>query len=126
MADLDDRKAALIEQLAAHRAQFSDSAYGVRESLDVRARLKSGFAANPVAWLAGAGIAGLALTRFRSRKTPRSKPAEPLKMAASAGFAWPVAKLLFNIARPTLISLLTARLADFAADRAKPRRSSQR
>ena len=76
--------------------------------------------------MAGAGIAGLALTRFRTRKTPRSKQAEPLKAAATVGFAWPVAKLLFNIVRPTLISLLTARLADFAADRAKPRRSPQR
>ena len=125
MAGIDDRKTALIAQLAAHRAEFSERARGVRASLDVGARLKAGFAANPAAWLAGAGIAGLALTRFRSRKTPRSKPAESLKVAAAAGFALPVAKLLFNLARPALISLLTARLADYAAGRAKPRRGSQ-
>ena len=39
MVDHDGRKTALIGQLAAHRAQFSDSAQGVRESLDVGARL---------------------------------------------------------------------------------------
>ena len=126
MADIDDRKAALIAQLDAHRAQFSDSAHGVRESLDVGARLKSGFAANPVAWVAGAGIAGLALTRFRSRKIPRVKSSEPLKAAATVGFAWPVAKLIFDLARPALLSLLTARLADFAAGRTAPRRTSPR
>ena len=122
MADIDDRKAALIARLAAHRADFSESVRSVRESLDVGARIKSAFAANPVAWIAGAGIAGLALTRFRSRKTPRRRPAEPLKETMAAGLAWPAAKLLFNIARPTLVSLLTARIADFAASHAKSRR----
>ena len=125
MANLDDCKSALIAQLAAHRAEFSDSAHGVRASLDVGARVKSGFAANPVAWLAGAGMAGLALTRFRSRKTPRSKPAEPAKMAVAAGFALPLAKLLFTIARPTLISLFTARLADYASRRPAPKRGAR-
>ena len=122
MADIDDEKAALIAQLAAHRADFSASARGIRESLDVGARIKSGFAANPVAWIAGAGIAGLALTRFHSRKTKRPRRSEPLKGTVAAGIAWPAAKLLFNIARPTLVSLLTARIADFAASRAKSRR----
>ena len=125
MAGIDDRKAALIAQLAAHRAEFSDSARGVRASLDVGARIKSGFAANPVAWLAVAGIAGLVLTRFRRRKTPRSRTAGPVKMAAAAGFALPLAKLLFNIARPTLISLLTARLADYASRRTASRRGGR-
>ena len=122
MADIDDQKAALIAQLAAHRADFSASARGVRTSIDVGARIKSGFSANPVAWIVGAGIAGFVLTRFRSRKTKRPRRSEPLKGTVAAGLALPVLKLFFNIARPTLVSLLTARIADFAASRAKSRR----
>ena len=127
MADIDDRKTALIAQLAAQRSRLSRSADGVRESLRVGPRIKSSFAKNPAAWLGGAVFAGLVLTRFRSGKTTRTRSAtDPLKGAAVAGLAWPVMQLIFTIARPTLISLLTARLADFAADRAKPRRSPQR
>ena len=121
MAHIDDRKAALIAQLAAHRAEFSENARSVRESLDVRRRIKSGFAANPIAWIAGAGIAGLALTRFRSRKKAPRRASEPLKRTVAAGLALPVLKILFNLARPTLVSLLTARVAGFAAGRAASR-----
>ena len=127
MADNDDRKAALIAQLATHRTHLSHSARGVEESLRVGRRIQSSFARHRAVWLAGAAFAGLALTRFRPRKSARSRPvAGMLQGTRSAGFAWPAMKLLFDIARPTLISLLTARLADFAADRAKPRRSPQR
>ena len=127
MADIDDRKAALIAQLAAHRTHLSRSASGVEESLRVGRRIRSGFAKNRVAWLAGAALAGLALTRLRPRKSARSRPvAERLPSAPGAGFAWPVAKLIFDLARPTLISLLTARLAAFAAGRTAPRHTSPR
>ena len=127
MADIDDRKAALIAQLAAHRAHLSQSARGVEESLRVGRRIRSSFAKNRAVWLAGAVFAGLALTRFRPRKSARSRPvAETLRGTRSAGFAWPMVKLLFDLARPTLISLLTARIADFAAGRTAPRRNSPR
>ena len=101
MADIDDRKSALIAQLAAQRTRLSQSACGVRESLRVGPRIKSSFAKNPAAWLGGAAFAGLMLTRFRSRKTSRTRAAsEPLRGTLAAGLAWPVVKLLFNIARP--------------------------
>ena len=126
MADIDDRKSALIAQLAAQRTRLSQSAYAVRERLRVGPRIKSSFAKNPAAWLGGAALAGLVLTRFRSRKTSRTGPADaPLRGTLAAGLAWPVVKLLFNIARPTLISLLTARLADFAAGRRESRRGGK-
>ena len=127
MADIDDRKAALIVQLAAHRTNLSRSARGVEESLRVGRRIRSSFAKNRALWLAGAAFAGLALTRFRTKKSARARPVgERLQGARRAGFAWPVVKLLFDLARPMLISLLTARLADFAAGRTAPRRTSPR
>ena len=127
MAGIDHRKAALIAQLAAHRAHLSQSARGVEESLRVGRRIKASFASNRVVWLVGAAFAGLALTRFRPRKSARFRPvAETLRGTPSAGFAWPVVKLLFDLARPTLISLLTARIADFAAGRTAPRRNARR
>ena len=127
MADIDDRKTALIAQLAAQRSRLSRSAGGVRESLRVGPRIKSSFAKNPAAWLGGAVFAGLVLTRFRSGKTTRTRSAtDPLKGAAVAGLAWPVMQLIFTIARPTLISLLTARLSDFASGRKAPRQGGRR
>ena len=126
MADIDDRKAALITQLAGHRTHLSHSARGVEESLRVGRRIRSSFMQHRAVWLAGAVFAGLAVTRFRPRKSARSRRvAEKMQGARSAGFAWPAVKLIFDLARPTLISLLTARLADFAAGRTAPCRDER-
>ena len=127
MADRDDRKSALIAQLAAQRTSLSRHAGAVRESLDVGKRIKSSFATHRVAWLAGAVLAGLALARFRQRKSGRSRPAgDPPGTLLRAGFAWAAIKLIFNFVRPTLISMLTARIAGFAANRSAPRRNPAR
>lgn len=127
MADGDDRKSALIAQLAAQRASLSRHAGAVRESLDVGKRIKSSFTAHRVVWLAGAVFAGLALARSRPGKSGRSRPASgSVPNALRAGFAMGVVKLIFNLMRPTLISMLTARIADFAANRSAPRRNPVR
>ena len=127
MADSDDRKSALIAQLAAQRASLSRHAGAVRESLDVGKRIKSSFASHRVLWLAGAVFAGLALARFRRRKSRKSRPAgDPPGTPLRAGFAWSAISLIFNLARPTLVSMLTARIADFAAGRSAPRRNPPR
>ena len=127
MADSDDPKAALIAQLAAQRARISQHAECVRESVNVGRRVKASFSEHSAAWLGGAAVAGLLLSRLRSGKKAKSTAARTtFKTAASAGLAWPIAKLLFDLARPALVSMLTARVADFAAGRAAPRRGGPR
>ena len=127
MADDDDRKSALIAQLAAQRASLSRHAGAVRESLDAGKRIKSSFTSHRMLWLAGAAVAGLALARFRPRKS--SKPrhaAKSSEVPMRAGFAWSAVKLIFDLARPALVSMLTARIAHFAANRGAPRRNPAR
>lgn len=123
MADADDRKSALIAQLAAQRTQLSQHAESVTESLDVRSRLKASFAENRVAWLAGAAFTGIVLSRLRPRRTVKTKgESTTVKAAVGAGILLPMLKVAFDLARPTLISMFTARIADFTSRQQEPRR----
>lgn len=127
MADSNGDKSALIAQLAAHRERLSQHAEGVRESVDVGARVRTSFAGNKVAWLAGAAFTGIVLSRLRGRRTEKAAGGvSPAKVAASAGILWPLAKVAFDLARPTLVSLVTARIADFAARAERPRGGKRR
>ncbi len=127
MADTDDRKLALIARLATQRARLSRHADHVRESLNVGQRVKEGFAKNPVAWLGGAAFVGVVLTRLRGGRAVKQTPlGAPLRAAARAGFAWPAVKFVFDFARPALVSMLTARIADFASGRMASRRDGRR
>ena len=123
MADSDDPKAALIAQLAAQRARISQHAECVRESVNVGKRVKANFSEHSATWLGGAAVAGLLLSRLRSGKKAKSNAARTtFKTAASAGLAWPIAKLLFDLARPALVSILTARLTSYVASRTSSKR----
>ena len=127
MADRDDRKSALTAQLAAQRTQLSQHAEGVRESLDAGARLRASFSGNRAAWLAGAACAGVVLARLGRRGGKKTaKGSAPLQAVAGAGMIWPLAKIAFDLARPMLVSMLTARIADFAAQNEGPRRGGAR
>ena len=124
MADSGDRKSTMIEQLAAQRARLSRHAESVQESMDIGARVKAGFAKNRAAWLAGAVLTGVVLSRLRSRRTVKSKGENATaKAAIGAGILLPVWKLAFDLARPALVSMLTARIADFAGRNDWPRRT---
>ena len=121
MADGDDRKSALIAELAGQRARLSRHAECVQESMDVGARLRASFAGNRVAWLAGAAFVGVVLVRLRpGRKVKMKGESATVKAAVGAGILLPVLKIAFDLARPALVSMLTARVADFAA-RKEPR-----
>ena len=123
MVDDDRGKSALIAELAAQRARLSRHAEGVRESVDVGARMRASFAENRVAWLAGAAFAGIVLVRLGRRGGGKAaNGSAPLKAAAGAGILLPLVKVAIDIARPALVSLATARIADFAARQGRPRR----
>ena len=127
MADTDDQKLALIARLATQRARLSRHADHVRESLNVGQRVKAGFAKNPVVWLGGAAFVGVVLARLRGGKAVKQTPAgAPLRAAARADFVWRSLKFVFDLARPALVSMLTARIADFASGRMGSRRDGRR
>ena len=127
MADGDDQKSALIAELAARRTELSRHAEAVQESLHVGARVRASFAKNRGPWLAGAALAGVLLSRLRPRRVVKIKgETTTAKAAVSAGILLPVLKLAFDLARPTLVSLLTARVADFAGRNESSRRGRSR
>ena len=127
MADTDDRKLALIARLATQRARLSRHADYVRESLNVGHRVKAGFVKNPVMWLGGAAFVGVVLARLRGGKAVKQTPVgAPPRAAARAEFMWPSLKFVFDLARPALVSMLTARIADFASGRMASRRDGRR
>ncbi len=127
MADGEDRKAALVTQLAAQRAHLSRHSEAVRKSVDVAARAKASFAESPLKWIAASTFAGVLLTRLRRGKREPKKSAPAFSQPATrAAFLWPVAKMLFDLAKPALVSMLTARAASFVAGCTDPRRDRAR
>lgn len=129
MADGDDRKSALIAQLAAQRARLSRHAECVKESVNMGARLKANFAGNRAAWFGGAALLGVVLTRLGPGRTVKVKvkgESTAAKAAVGAGILLPILKIAFDLARPALVSMLTARVTGFAARGETRRRSEPR
>ena len=115
MADIDDRKSALIAQLAEYRAQLSHHADGARERADFKRQIKDGIAANRFAWIGGAGLAGVLLAIARPWKSRRRETSNRPATSPGKGFALGALKLAFDLARPALVSMATSRAADFIA-----------
>ena len=119
MAGNEDRKAELIAQLARARQQIDASGSKVRQDLDVRARIRSSFQRNTVAWLSGGLIAGAMLVavlrRPRVASPVRKKHSDDaVKKAGAAGLLVAGAKIAFDAFRPMLIKWVVSRATPFA------------
>ena len=115
MADIHDRKSALIAQIAEHRARLSHHAENVRERADFKRQLQDGIASNRLAWLGGAGLAGVLLAIARPWKSRRRETSNRPAASPGKGFALGALKLAFDLARPVLVSMATSRATDFIA-----------
>jgi len=113
MADLDDRKIALIAQLDSHRKQLSLSGRRIQGRLSVMRRFKENFAAYPWAWIGAAAVIGLVLTRRRAPKfRVERRTVETRELPTRASIALGTLKFLFDLSRPALVSQLGARIAE--------------
>ena len=119
MAD-ESRKAALIAQLDAQRAQLAVSAAGVRVNANLGARLKASMRTHLLAWLGGATLIGVLLAPRRRRKVLVDRKTRETVQTRNiqAGIALTVLKFAFDFARPMLISWAGPRLAEWVARRA--------
>jgi len=123
MADLDDRKVALVAQLDSHRKQLSLSAHGIRGRLKVMQRFKENFAAYPWAWIGAAAIIGVVLTRRRAPKFKvERRTVQTRELPTRSSVALGTLKFLFDLSRPALVSQLGDRLAEMISRKTRSKR----
>ena len=121
----EDRKAALIAELARTRAQIDGAASGVRARLDVGKKVRRTVTRYRWWLVGGAVLAGVILTLpRRTRKLPviaKSRKAEGATVAKT-GLALAAAKFAFDFARPMIVKWASRQVADYV--RNKYRRDS--
>ena len=123
MADLEDRKVALVAQLDSHRRQLSLSGHRMQNRLSAMGRFKENFAAYPWAWIGAAALIGLVLTRRRAPKFQvERRTVETREVPTRASVALGTLKFLFDISRPLLVSQLGVRIAEMISRRTESKR----
>lgn len=128
MAERRDAKAALIAQLDAQRAALALSAGRLRTSVDFGQRLRTSVTRHRAAWLGGAVLLGLALTRLRKRRTPHARQAtsENVKAVGQTGLLLAALKIAFDLARPMLLAWGSRHLTEIVTrSRGSPRRPAR-
>ena len=128
MAELEDRKNALIRDLARSRSELSAHAHGASAHLNPGAKIHAGFVRHRFAWMGAAGLFGLVLSKIGSRqkKITFSKRGEKqVAKAGAAGLLLGVLKIAFDLLRPTLTTWATKRVSALASG-ARPARPAGR
>ena len=118
----DARKAALIAALDRARSQLAVNAGALRDDLDVNRRARRSFSHNRVAWLGGATIAGVLLSRLTARTgkvvvNRKGRKHEGETSAVKAGLLLGALKIAFDLAKPTLLKWAGRRVADYVSQR---------
>jgi hypothetical protein len=123
MADLEDRKVALIAQLDSHRRQLSLGGHRIQGRFNAMRRFKENFAAYPWIWIGAAAVIGLVLTRRRAPKfRVERRTVETRELPTKASVALGTLKFLFDLSRPALVSQLGLRVAEMISRRTGSRR----
>ena len=120
----DSDKAQLIAELAAARERLArtgralrDAGELLRQKLNVPARAMESFEKHRPAWLGGATLLGLLLSKLPSRKKTvfvERSTGQTLGMAGKLGALWGAAKFAAGIAKPFLGEIAGQRLGEFA------------
>ena len=118
MVEIDRHKASLIAELEVSRSEVRNALARCEESLDVVSLLRRNVQENKVAWAAGAGILGFVASRILLHGLGRGANAKdgsksPAGTSAGAGEnrALNIAAFLFDLAKPTLLAWVGARLS---------------
>jgi hypothetical protein len=133
-----EEKAALIAEIEAARAKIAGTGNSlkaagesVRRTFDIPARAKESFSEHRPAWLGGAALVGLLLSKLPARsKTVFVESATGAAMAAGGklGALWGVVKFAGGLAKPFLGDMAAKWVAskmEGAATKAEPERKSQ-
>lgn len=101
----DQEKRAILGELAAARARLSATGEDLRRTMDVPARAKDSFRRHRPAWIGGAALVGLVLSKLPARSKTifvERATGKALGAAGKLGTAWTVARLAFDIAKPLM------------------------
>jgi len=101
----DQEKHAILGELSAARERLSATGDDLRRALDLPTRARKSFRRYRPAWLGGAAVVGLALSKIPARsKTVFVERAtgKALGAAGKLGAVWAVAKVAFDFARPLM------------------------
>jgi hypothetical protein len=129
-----DDKAAILAEIAAARARLNAAASelhavgeSVKSKLDVPTRVGESYRKHRPAWLGGAALFGLILSKLPSRKKTvyvDRESAEGVAKVARAGFAWGAVKMLVGLAKPLVSDIAMTRFSEWAARQAQKRNGS--
>ena len=113
----DPRKSELTAELARARARIGASFGALRHDLDFPARAKHAVTKHPAAWMGGATLLGLLLTRLPGRKKTvvlrRSGTEEKVAAAGKTGLLLAALKIAFDLSRPALAKWASRRVTDY-------------
>ena len=101
-------KNALVAELATARSRLSETGAELRAALDLPSRAKESFRRHRPAWLGGAALLGLVLSKLPSRRKTvfvERATGKPLPAAGKLGFIWTAAKLALRFATPVISEL---------------------
>ena len=110
-------KTAILAELAAARARLSETGEGLRRQLDVASRAKESFREHRPAWLGGAALVGLVLSKIPARKKTvliERGTGKAIGAAGKLGVAWTVAKFAFDFAKPLVTEFAGKHAGDIA------------
>jgi hypothetical protein len=125
MAELEDRKSALIRDLNRARAELSVHSAGVNAHFNPGAKIQAGFVRHRFAWMGAAGLFGLVLSKLGTGPKMITVNKKGEKQAAKAGMAGlflGILKIGFDLFRPMLTKWATKRVSALATGQ-RPTRS---
>jgi hypothetical protein len=117
-----ESKIALAASLDRARAGLGRSADALRHDLDVKAHLKRSFELNKVAYVGGATIFGLILSKLPARRKKvyvERKSNARVKDVEKAGIWLVLLQLLFKTFSPMLTSLVSKQVTEYVKSRAQ-------
>jgi len=133
MAQIEDRKAALIAQLERSRAEMSAHRRGAGAQAHLGDKVRHSFGRQRAGWLGGAALLGLILSKLppRTKKVPALKwggraPADAVLATGKAGVFVGALKLVLDLLKPLLIAWATKRIGDVAQSAKRTERKVDR
>jgi len=115
-------KTELAADLDRARARLARNFDALRHDLDVGTHLKKSFHQNKAAYIGGATVFGLLLSKLPARRKKvyvERKSKDRIKEAEKAGMWLILLEFLFKTLRPLLTSLVTKQVANFVRARAR-------
>ena len=124
----DQRKTELTAELARARARITADFGALRRDLDFPTRAKSAVMKHPAAWVGGATLVGVLLSKLPARKKKavvhRDGAEAKIVSAGKTGLLLGALKIAFDLSRPVITKWASQRVADYMDSAKNDRRFS--